>query len=94
MLSYDREWIRKIESPQHKIGCRILKVRNKASCMGVRGELGWKSLEGEIMHAKLILFGKVVRMPSSRWCQKVLVEAEKQEVRVEWLYTPNATEWG
>ena len=53
VLIYDKEWLRKLESVQHQIGCKILGVNRSVNRAGVRAELGWKSLEGEIMVAKL-----------------------------------------
>lgn len=84
VIVYDKQWIGKLESAQHKAGCHILKVRSKAPCMGVRGELGWKSIEGEIMHAKLIFCRRIFWMPQSRWVQRILIQADKLGIKTDW----------
>ena len=46
----------------HQIGCKILGVNRSVNRAGVRAELGWKSLEGEIMVAKFKLLGHIELM--------------------------------
>ena len=53
IIIYDKQWINKLISAQHKIGCFILKLPTSTNQAGVRGELGWSSIQGDLMLAKL-----------------------------------------
>ena len=54
-VCYDKEWINRMESLQHKVGCYILGTRTTVSKAGVRAELGWKTIQGEIWSSKIKL---------------------------------------
>ena len=72
ILIYDKEWLRKLESVQHQIGCKILGVNRSVNRAGVKLELEWKTIEREIMVAKLKFLGRIERMEDHRWAKKIL----------------------
>ena len=70
ILVYAKECLRKLESVQHQIGCKILGVNRSVNRAGVRLELGWKFLEGEIMVVKLKFLGRIKMMYDHRWAKE------------------------
>ena len=74
IIVYDKEWIRWLESAQHQVGCKILGTRTLTNRTGVRLELGWKSIEGEIMAAKIRYLGKIQSMEEHRLPKIILRE--------------------
>lgn len=83
VICYDKGWIKSLESTQHKIGCKILGVPRTSSYTGIRGELGWTTLEGEIKLAKLRYKGKVMHMDKERW--PAVIYRQILECPTEWL---------
>ena len=51
-----------MESLQHKVGCYILGTRTTVSKAGVRKELGWKTIRGEVCSYKIKLLHRIETM--------------------------------
>ena len=57
-----------------------------AARAGLRGELGWRSMQGEIWRRKLSYYGIVKNMKDNRWPKIVFMEVENENpVRNAWL---------
>ena len=66
IIVYDKAWLKQVESAQHQVGCKILGTCTSTNRTGVRFELGQKSIEGEIMAAKIRYSGKIESMEEHR----------------------------
>ena len=54
VIPLNKEGIRQIEVAQNKVGKWMLGLKKNASSIGLRGELGWRSIKREIQMRKLI----------------------------------------
>ncbi len=73
-----------LESLQSEVGRWILAGNNGMPLAGIRGEMGWKRLDGEIMRRKLNYYGKIAYMEDSRWVKAIWVEMRKEEQPSKW----------
>ena len=85
VIWYDKDWIKKMESLQHKVGCHILGTRTTVSKAGVRAELGWKTIQGEIWCSKIKLLRRIEKMDANRWAHKLLYEIIMKEYNTKWI---------
>ena len=85
VVCYDKEWINKMESLQHKVGCYILGTRTTVSKAGVRVELGWKTIQGEIWSSKIKLLRRIEKMDANRWAHKLLYDLIMKEYNTKWI---------
>ena len=74
VVTYNKTWLTKIEAMQCKIGRWILGVSYRCSATGVRGELGWTSLQGEISKLKVGFLIHLGKLKQSRWPRVILEE--------------------
>ena len=83
VICYDKGWTNSLESTQHKIGCKILGVAITTSQTGVRGELGWPTVEGEIAVSKLRYKGSILHMGKNRW--PAIIFQQIKENPTDWM---------
>ena len=48
IINYTKTWVKEMERIQNKLGRWILGTSQSAASAGVRGELGWTTIQGEI----------------------------------------------
>jgi hypothetical protein len=85
VIPYTKEWIRTVERAQNKVGRWILGVRQSTSAAGVRAELGWLTVEGEIQLRKVKFWDRVNELPSTRWAKQAVQEVSNENYRSDWL---------
>ncbi len=67
-----KKWVEEIEKAENDMGRYILGTSKGAPIAGIRGELGWPSVQGEIWKRKLCYRGKILKMEPERWPKIVL----------------------
>ena len=77
-------WITCIERKQNIMGRWILGTNRTAPSTGVRGELGWTSIKGEVMYRKIIYWYKIQKMASNRWPKKITQALARGEWASKW----------
>ena len=73
VITYPKVWLRHMEAAQNKLGRWILGVGYQCSSAGVRGELGWTTLTGEITKQKVSYWIKLSRMDNQRWPKQLFM---------------------
>ncbi len=84
VLTYTKETINAIEKAQNEIARWALGTNRGTAITGLCGELGWKSVTGEIRQRKLIYWAKLMRMGNDRWPKMVLKEMIKDDHEYKW----------
>ena len=56
-----------------------------SACAGVRGELGWVTIQGEIMKRKIQYLGKLRNMSAGRWPREVWMIIKDHNVSSGWV---------
>ena len=84
-IIYDKEWIRWLEAAQGKAGRWILGLPKTTSYLGVRGELGWSTMRGEIMKNKVHFLGKILGMNKTRWSYQMMLEIATFKKGNSWM---------
>ena len=72
VVDFPKAWITHMESVQNKLGRWILGVHKGASSVGVRGELGWGTMQGCIDKAKANFWLRVRALERGRWPREAL----------------------
>jgi len=90
VITYTDTWIKAVEIEQNKVGRWILGLSSRAPTAGVRAELGWTSVLGEIYRAKVTYWARLVNMNMERWTKKVFLQA--LGLGVEWKWRTQARE--
>ena len=85
IITYTKTWINEVEKAQNNVGRWILGVRPSTTTVGVRAELGWISVEGEIELRKANYWKRLHTLPSSRWAHQALQEVLKGNYESDWL---------
>ncbi len=84
VLTFTKETIMTIERAQNEIARWALGTNRGTAITGLRGELGWKSVQGEIRQRKLLYWAKLMRMDNDRWPRKVLNEMMEDDHEYKW----------
>ena len=71
VITYDKGWIKMLETIQNKLGRWMIGTSQGSACAGVRGELGWVTIQGEIMKRQIQYLGKLRNMSAGRWPREV-----------------------
>ncbi len=71
------KWVDEIEKSENNMARYILGTSRGAPIAGIRGELGWPSVQGEIWKRKLCYRGKILSMGAERWPKKLLEDMER-----------------
>ena len=59
----------------------------RASQIGLSGEMGWRKMETEIWERKLVYYGVVKGMAENRWPKIILKEMDEDPSTKSWLAT-------
>jgi hypothetical protein len=78
IIPYTKQWIEEVEKTQRKVGRWILGVGMSASGAGIRGEMGWTTIAGEIQKRKVVFYERIRRMKNYRWVKQILDRIERQ----------------
>ena len=73
IIPYNKNTIEQLEKAQNEIGRWILGTNQSTALAGIRGELGWTTVEGEIKRRKVEYWLKIAQMKNDRW-PKILLE--------------------
>ena len=84
IVTYGKAEIDSLEKKQVEMARWIWGSARNAAKIGLRGELGWMSIKGEIWKRKLVFWGRLMRMDEQRWPKKVLQEILKGEYDSKW----------
>ncbi len=70
-IKFNQTDMKKLESLQGDMGRWILKGNGGMPNVGIRGELGWKTINGEAMRRKIAYYGKIAFMHEDRWIKQI-----------------------
>ena len=57
MITYSKKWINALEVAQNTIARFMTGTSQRASKVGLQGELGWRGMLSEIWERKLVYYG-------------------------------------
>ena len=77
-------WVTQVERAQSEMGRRALCAPKDTARAAVRGELGWTSVQGQMMRAKCNYVEQIKRMGEGRWPRLVVEELEAGVFRSKW----------
>ena len=77
--------IKELESVQLQILTSTLQLPQSTPYHALLMEVGWWTMEGRIVYAKLMLYHNIMRSNKKRVLKKLLKEQEKEERETTWL---------
>ncbi len=83
VITYGKGDIKELEKIQAEMGRWIVGSPRNGAYTAVRGDLEWRTMEGEIMKRKLVYWGRLMRMKDDRWA-KVVMENIREHERNKW----------
>ena len=84
-INYTQLTLNALEKAQNKIGKWILGTTQAAANCGVRAELGWFSMTGQIILRKLIYWDRIINMSENRWPRILLEDMTRKTYNTTWL---------
>ena len=84
VVAVPKKWIKTVEGAQLEMGRQALGATKDAAKAGIRGEMGWTSIQGLVDKGKCAFVEQVRRMEDSRWPKKMLGELERGEINSRW----------
>ena len=87
VITYSKKWINALEVAQNTIARFMTGTSQRASKVGLQGELGWRGMLSEIWERKLVYYGGVKNMGEERWPRIALQEMESEQRGNKWLKT-------
>jgi hypothetical protein len=85
VVVYDRQTVQTIEIAQNSIARWITGTSRRASTAGLRAEMGWSTIRGEIAKRKVMFLGKILRMSKNRWPNMILQNIRSEEYESNWF---------
>ena len=94
VIPFKKKTVSTIEIAQNKIGRWAMGLSRSAPRCGIRAEMGWTTISGEIAKRKVTFWGRLVRMGEYRWPKRILKLILREEEENEWYSeTRKATMW-
>ena len=87
IIEYSKTWVKKLEVAQNQVARWLTGTSQRASRVGLSGEMGWRKMETEIWERKLVYYGVVQGMAENRWAKIILKEMEEDPSTKSWLAT-------
>ena len=72
IFEYSKTWVKKLEVAQNQVARWLTGTSQRASRVGLSGEMGWRKMETEIWERKLVYYGVVQGMAENRWPKIIL----------------------
>jgi exonuclease III len=72
VIPYTQTWMVEVERVQSNLGRWLLGVGRYSSAVGIRGEMGWTSVQEAIAGRKIIFWNRIAKMDDSRWVKVAL----------------------
>ena len=91
IIEYSKAWVKKLEVAQNQVARWLTGTSQRASRVGLSGEMGWRKMETEIWERKLVCYGVVQGMAENRWPKIILKEMEEDPSTKSWLATVKGT---
>jgi len=79
-----KKWVQIVEGVQSEMGRKVIGATGDASRAGIRGELGWASVQGLIYRGKCMFFEQIKRMGGNRWPKRIIEELEAGTFNSQW----------
>ncbi len=77
-------WVQALEILQGKVGRWALDCSWLTSKLGIRGEMGWPTIQGQIWKDKLAYTARIRGMGPERWPKRVLEDMEQEKYGMKW----------
>ena len=87
IIEYSKTWVKKLEVAQNQVARWLTGTSQRASRVGLSGEMGWRKMETEIWERKLVYYGVVQGMAENRWPKIIIKEMEEDPSTKSWLAT-------
>ena len=84
VITYGKGDIKELEKLQAEMGRWIMGAPRNSTYTAVKGDLGWKTMGGEIMKRKLVYWGRLMRMRDERWAKIIMENIQGQAQGNKW----------